>query len=219
LEEKNLEWERREAALRVEMDEMKSLIGSSFICIKDLDDRVKALAERVEVSGAGTQESPFEIRETPPPSSVSSGDTGRLVPIESSPPSTESRKEKRRMRRMTRSATPRPSGLLFPAAPGGWSKEGFTQEELLSRDRPDLARLRSPTPTPVPGPSRQTMEVVESLRAETLEEMEVWLSQNTEAFRQSVESDLFEEASVASSSTVVVGASGPTVPSDASDEL
>src|SRR5882757_2830782 len=146
------------------MDEMKSLIGSSFICIKDLDDRVKALAERVEVSGAGTQESPFEIRETPPPSS-------------------ESRKEKRRMRRMTRSATPRPSGLFFPAAPGGWSKEGYTQEELLSRDRPDLARLRSPTPTPVPGPSRQTMEVVESLRAETLEEMEVWLSQNTEAFR------------------------------------
>jgi len=43
------------------------------------------------------------------------------------------------------------------------------------------------------------------VRAETLEEMEVWLSQNTEAFRQSVESDLFE-GSVASSSTVVAGA-------------
>jgi len=62
------------------------------------------------------------------------------------------------------------------------------------------------------------MEVVESLRAETLEEMEVWLSQNTEAFRQSVESDLFE-GSATSSSTVVAGASGPTVPSDVSDEL
>src|SRR5882757_1242365 len=123
------------------MDEMKSLIGSSFICIKDLDDRVKALTARLEVPGAGTQESPFEIWETPPPSSVSSVDTGCLVPIESSPPSTESRREKRRMWRMTRSATPRSLGLLFPATPGGWSKEGYTQEELLSRDRPDLARL------------------------------------------------------------------------------
>src|SRR5882757_8177946 len=197
---------------------MKSLIGSSFICIKDLNDRVKALTERMEVLGAGMQESPFEIRETPPPSSVSSVDTGCLVPIKSSPPSTESRKEKRRMRRMTRSATPRPSGSLFPATPGGWSKEGYTQEELLSWDCPDLARLCSPTPVPVPGPSRQTMEVVESLRAETLEEMEVWLSQNTEAFRQSVESDLFE-GTATSSSTVVAGASGPSVPSDASDEL
>src|SRR5882757_11070088 len=105
LEEKNLNWERWYTALRTEAEEMKSLIGSSFICIKDLDDRVKALTERMEVSGAGMQESPFEIQETPPPSSASSVDMGRLVPIESSPPSTESRKEKRRMRRMTRSAT------------------------------------------------------------------------------------------------------------------
>src|SRR5882757_7591610 len=198
---------------------MKSLIGSSFICIKDLNDRVKALTERMEVLGAGMQESPFEIRETPPPSSVSSVDTGCLVPIKSSPPSTESRKEKRRMRRMTRSATPRPSGSLFPATPGGWSKEGYTQEEVLSWDCPDLARLCSPTPVPVPGPSREMVEAV-GLRQETLEEMEVWLSQNTEVFRQSVESDLLNaEGSVASSSSVTVGASGAMVPSDVSDEL
>src|SRR5882757_1317917 len=131
LEEKNLNWERWYTALRVEAEEMKSLIGSSFICIKDLDDWVKALTERMEVSGAGTQESPYEIVESPPPSSVG---LGCLVPIENTLPSTESRKEKRRMWRMTHSATPHPSGLLFPAAPGGWLKEGYIQEELLSQD-------------------------------------------------------------------------------------
>src|SRR5882757_7919802 len=187
---------------------MKSLIGTSFICIKDLDDRVKALTKRMEVSGAGMQESPYEIMETPPPSSVSSVGTGRLVPIESSLPLTESQQEKRRMQRMMRSATPHPLGLLFPAAPGGWSKEGYTKEELLSWDHPDLARLYSPTPVPVPGLSRQTLEVVEA-KEEMLEEMELWLSKNTKAFRQSIESDLLDaEGSVASSSSVTVRASG-----------
>src|SRR5882757_3607046 len=50
--------------------------------------------------------------------------------------------------------------------------EGFTQEGLLSRDHPDLARLRSPTPVPVPGLSRQSIEAVE-VKQETLEEMDV----------------------------------------------
>jgi len=118
------------------------------------------------VSGAGTQESPFEIRETPPPSSVGSGtrvvlSDREFAAVDGEPEGEEEDAEDDAFRDSS------PVGAVLPCCAGRLVEGGFYSGGAAESDRPDLARLRSPTPTPVPGPSRQPMEVVESLRAET----------------------------------------------------
>ena len=108
-----MEWERRNLALHTELGQAQSLIRSSFICIKDLDKRVKALTARMELVGEGMKEKPFELVETPPPSVPS---LGRLVLIERTPLSSHKGtdcKGKRRQRTHTMTPIPGWSSLLF----------------------------------------------------------------------------------------------------------
>ena len=154
--------ERANLELREQLCEVTSLIGGAYVCLKDLDNRVRVMKEGAEVSGSGTKEEPYVLEAPHTPVVQKAG----LVPIDRTPPRVNRKnKGKKRETRPDRPSTPLPASSV-------WSKDGsIAPDDSISM---------------VVGTSAKHAVKVQD---ETLEQMEDWLRSNSEALRRSIELD------------------------------
>src|SRR5882757_7946905 len=143
--------ERVNLELREQLSEATSLIGGAFVCLKDLDNRVRVMKEGAEVSGSGTKEEPYVLEGPRTPVVQKEG----LVPIDRTPPRVNRKgKGKKRESRPDRPSTPLPASSV-------WSKDG----SIAPNDSISM----------VVGTSAKHTVKFEN---ETLEQMEDWLCSN-----------------------------------------